>query len=662
MEMYSRKLFLYCVFLILFNPVRSQKLIFDFPSFNLTNLTLLGDSYVKNGVLGLTRRSRAPSSSSGSALYKNPVCFFDKHANLAASFSTKFTFLIDSVNPWSSGGGFCFFLSPYNHTLGSSGGFLGLVDSTQITKNRFVAVEFDTEQDLHFDDPDENHVGLDIDTIVSVKTASAMLGGINLKSGFLITAWIDYQQSQKKLEVFLSYSTLKPGTPIMAVDIDLSGYLHEFMFVGFSASTERSTELHFIENWSFQTSEVRALRPGIHSHNLDSDSSVVPVRQPFQVSIKILGLLVLGICGAGFMCAVLVVFWWNSVKKMEQENTMGSEVVADHRQFTYKELRSATRRFNSKNILGQGASGIVYKACFRDSDNIAAVKRMKHEGKPEFVAELSTIAKFRHRNLLRLQGWCAEKGELLVVYDYMPNGSLDKALYPEPGEETPLKWPHRYNIAVGLASVLKYLHQECKKQVIPSDLKPSNVMLDSSYNPRLGDFGLSWLMDHDKTPTGTMGYVAPEYVLYGQATEESDVYSYGVVVLELACGRRPVRGKKMERLVDWVWRLHYEGRIIEAADRRLNGEFREDEMRKVLLVGLSCANPDSNERPSMKRVLQTLMNEVEAMAVPRIKPTLTFSNTLLLRTHEIFSDDEKSGFLELNLRSDSIEEDRHAAV
>ncbi|XP_031106117.1 probable L-type lectin-domain containing receptor kinase S.7 [Ipomoea triloba] len=659
MEMRSRNLFLYSLFLLLFNPTVSQNFTFDFPSFNPTNLTLLGDSHVKDGVLSLTRRSRAPSSSSGSALYKNPIRFFDKHA---ASFSTRFTFRIESVNAWSSGGGFSFFLSPENHTLGSPGGFLGLMDSTQITKNRFVAVEFDTEQDLQFDDPDENHVGLDIDTIVSVKTGSAMPGGINLKSGFSTTAWIDYY-SPEKIEVFLSYSTLKPQTPVMEVEIDLSGYLNDSMFLGFSASAERSTEQHFIHNWSFQISGITAPAPTIHSHNLDSDSPV-PGRQQFQVFL----ILVLGICGAAFVCAVLLVFWWSSMKKTKQEvaNTVddAAEAVAEScRQFSYKELRSATRGFSSKNIIGQGALGTVYKACFRGSDNIAAVKRLKHS-RAEFVAELSTIARLSHRNLLRLQGWCAEKGEFLVVYDYMPNGSLDKALYRETGEETSLKWPHRYNIAVGLASVLTYLHQEqeSNQQVIHSDLKPSNVMLDSSYTPRLGDFGLSWLMDHDKNPTGTMGYVAPEYVLYGQATEESDVYSYGVVALEVACGRRPGKGKKMEGLVDWVWRLHYEGRIIEAADRRLNGEFSEDEMRKVLLVGLSCANPDSTERPSMKRVLQTLMNEVETMVVPRIKPTLTFSNTLLLRTNEILSDDEKSGFLEINLRSDSIEEERDVAV
>jgi serine/threonine protein kinase len=255
-------------------------------------------------------------------------------------------------------------------------------------------------------------------------------------------------------------------------------------------------------------------------------------------------------------------------------------------------------------------------------------------GKTEFLAELSIIASLRHKNLIQLLGWCVAKGELLLVYDFMPNGSLDKMLYQESGQGTSLNWSHRLNIAIGLASVLTYLHQECEQQVIHRDIKTGNVLLDGSFNARLGDFGLAKLMDHDKSPVstltaGTMGYLAPEYLQYGKATEKTDVFSYGVVILEVACGRRPIEREpgslKMVNLVDWVWALHSQGKIIEAADKRLNGEFKEEEMRKLLLVGLSCANPDNAERPTMRRVLQILNNEVEPLFVPRIKPSLSFS-------------------------------------
>ncbi|KAK2999577.1 hypothetical protein RJ639_024325 [Escallonia herrerae] len=641
--------------------ISAENISFNFPSFTvLRNLTLLGDSFLRNGVIGLTRDLTVPSSSAGTVIYNDPIPFFDPETNITASFSTSFSFSINNLNPTSFGDGLSFFLSPDNQTLGSPGGYLGIVNSSQFTKNKFIAIEFDTRLDLHFNDPNDNHVGLDIDSLNSIKTADAMSKGIDLKSGNLITAWIDYKNEEEKLMVFLSYSSFKPESPLMMVDIDLSDYFKEFKYVGFSASTEGSTELHLIESWSFQTSGFRPVRPRNHPHNV-SDSSViitppipVPDSSPKNSRHRKIG-LGLGIGGPAFFCAVLVVFGWVSARKwkeIKKEKSFNAELVTGPRQFSYRELKSATKGFHSSRIIGHGAFGTVYKAFFMTSGTISAVKRSKHshEGKTEFLAELSTIACLRHKNLVQLQGWCVEKGELLLVYEFMPNGSLDTLLYQESERGKPLKWPHRYNIAVGLASVLTYMHQECEQQVIHRDIKTSNIMLDANYNARLGDFGLARLMDHDKSPVstltaGTMGYLAPEYLQYGKATEKTDVFSYGVVILEVVCGRRPIEreteGQKMVNLVDWVWRLYSHGKIAEAADERLNGEFNEEEIRKLLLVGLSCANPDEAERPSMRRVFQILNNEAEPMVVPKVKPTLTFSSSLPLSIEDIVSDGEE---------------------
>ncbi|XVE50851.1 hypothetical protein DITRI_Ditri01bG0197100 [Diplodiscus trichospermus] len=630
---------------------------FDFPFFlTFRNLTLLGDSYLKNGVIGLTRELGVPSSSSGSLIYSNPIHFYDPESNVTASFSTSFSFSINNVNPSSFGDGLTFFLSPDNQTLGSPGGYLGLVNSSALTKNKFLAIEFDTKLDTQFNDPNENHVGLDINELNSINVADALLQDIDLKSGNLITAWIDYKNDFRVLNVFLSYSTLKPPTPLLSVDIDLSVYLKQDMFVGFSASTEGSTEVHLIENWSFRTLGFLPVRPRSHPHNV-SDSSVtiisnVPVSDSTNKHHKRLG-LGLGIAGPAFFFVVLAVFGYVSVKKwrdMRVEKCLKAEISTGPREFSYKELYAATRGFHSSRIIGRGAFGNVYKAIFAPLGTVGAVKRSKrsHEGKTEFLAEMSIIACLRHKNLVQLQGWCAEKGELLLVYDFMPNGSLDNVLHPEPENGILLTWSHRQNIAVGLASVLAYLHLECEQQVIHRDIKTSNIMLDRNFNPRLGDFGLARLMDHDKSPVstltaGTMGYLAPEYLQYGKATEKTDVFSYGVVILEVGCGRRPIErepnSQKMVNLVDWVWGLHGEGRIIEAADRRLNGDFEEEEMRKLLLVGLSCAYPDSAQRPSIRKVLQILNNEAEPIAVPKMKPCLTFSCSLTV--DDIVSDDEE---------------------
>ncbi|XVE80548.1 hypothetical protein DITRI_Ditri14bG0148900 [Diplodiscus trichospermus] len=629
---------------------------FDFPFFTLRNLTLLGDSHLKNGVIGLTRELGVPSSSSGSFVYNNPIHFFDQESNTTASFSTSFSFSINNVNPSSFGDGLTFFLSRDNQTLGSPGGYLGLVNSSDFTKNKFLAIEFDTKLDTQFNDPNENHIGLDINALTSIKTADALLQDVDLKSGNLITAWIDYRNNLKVLNVFLSYSALKPRKPLLSVAIDLSSYLKEDMFVGFSASTEGSTEVHLIHNWSFKTFGFLPVRPRSHPHNV-SDSSVtvisnVPVSNSTNKHHKRLG-LGFGIAGPAFFFVVLAAFGYVSVKKwknMRTEKCLKSDILTGPREFSYRELCAATRGFHSSRIIGRGAFGNVYKAIFDSSGTIGAVKRSKHshEGKTEFLAELSIIARLRHKNLVQLQGWCAEKDELLLVYEFMPNGSLDKVLHPEPDNGILLTWSHRQNIAIGLASVLAYLHQECEQQVIHRDIKTSNIMLDGNFNPRLGDFGLARLMDHDKSPVstltaGTMGYLAPEYLQYGKATEKTDVFSYGVVILEVACGRRPiereVNSQKMVNLVDWVWGLHGEGRIIEAADERLNGDFKEEEMRKLLFVGLSCAHPDSTERPSIRRVLQILNNEMDPVAVPKMKPSLTFSCSLTVE--DIVSDDEE---------------------
>ncbi|CAL2262900.1 unnamed protein product [Prunus armeniaca] len=631
---------------------------FDFPSFNFRNLTFLGDSHIRNGVVGLTRELTVPSSSAGTVIYNNPIKFFDPEANITASFSTRFSFSITNVNPSSYGDGMSFFLSPSNRILGSPGGYLGLVNSSQLTKNKFVAVEFDTRLDLHFNDPNDNHVGLDIESLTSIKTADPILQDVEFKSGNSITAWVDYKNDQERLKVYLSYSSFKPGKPALSVDIDLSDYLKEVMYVGFSASTEGSTEVHLIENWSFHTFGFVPTRPRLQPHNVSDTyvvvSPTIPVSGSTNKHHKRLG-LGLGIAGPAFFCVALAVFGYVSVSKwknMRRQKSFKAEVIAGPREFGYKELKSATGGFHSSRIIGHGAFGTVYKAFFVSSGTISAVKRSKHshEGKTEFLSELSIIAGLRHKNLVQLQGWCVEKGELLLVYDFMPNGSLEKVLYQESGQGTLLDWYHRLNVAVGLASVLTYLHQECEQQVIHRDIKTGNVLLDGNFNARLGDFGLAKLMDHDKSPVstltaGTMGYLAPEYLQYGKATEKTDVFSYGVVILEVACGRRPIEREpgslKMVNLVDWVWGLHSEGRIIEAADKRLNGEFEVEEMRKLLLVGLSCANPDSAERPTMRRVLQILSNEAELLGVPRVKPSLSFSSGLPLSIDDIVSDCEE---------------------
>lgn len=637
---------------------------FDFPFFTLRNFTLLGDSHLRDGVIGLTRELGVPSSSAGTAIYDTPITFFDPTTNATASFSTTFSFRISNLSTESQSGGLTFFLSADNRTLGSPGGYLGLFDpSARSSENKIVAIEFDTHLDAEFGDPSSNHVGLDIQgSPNSIKTEDANSSGIDLRSGNTITAWIDYKNDLKELNVWLSYSSVRPQTPLLFVNFDLSRNFSEVMYAGFSAATEGSTEVHLIENWSFQTlgfpSNSRFNQP--HSVS-DSLWNMVPVNPAVPISTsthkshkKIA--LSLGVPVLFMFCAILIVFGWVSFKKWKEigtDNLFKRDMVKCPRLFSYRQLRIATKGFHSSRLLGHGAFGTVYKAIFPSGDTFAVKKsKHKHQGKDEFFAELSIIACLRHKNLVQLQGWCVEKGEFLLVYEYMPNGSLDMILYQKTESlKAVLTWSQRYNVAVGIASVLMYLHQECEQQVIHRDIKTSNIMLDINYNPRLGDFGLARLTDHDKSPVstltaGTMGYLAPEYLQYGKATEKTDIYSYGIVVLEVACGRRPIEkdphSQMMVNLVDWVWQLYSEDKLMEAVDSRLNGEFEKEEMRRLLLVGLSCTHPDCKERPSMIRVIQILNNDAELLVVPRKKPLLTYSYSLPLSIQEIVSESEES--------------------
>ncbi|MQL92436.1 hypothetical protein Taro_025052 [Colocasia esculenta] len=471
----------------------------DFQSFSIRSLTLLGDAYLRNGSIGLTREVGVPSSSSGTALCNVPIRFFDPKTNASASFSTSFSFSISNPDPGSSGDGFTFFISPDNQTLGDTGAYLGVFNASQPAKDAStIAVEFDTFLDEGVGDTSSNHVGLDVGGPRSVGKADLEPIGVDLKSGNLITAWIEFRNDEKMLIVSLSYSGVKPQTPVLSTTFDLSKSFQEFMYVGFSASTEGSTEVHTVEEWSFQTFGFPEVNLST-IHNVSETAWVIPdlpVSQPEKDTHKKLG-LGLGIACPVALCIAFSVLVWFLLKKFVGLKKWDGrfELLKGPRQISYRELSTATRRFHSSRIVGNGSFGSVYKAVDPQSGIAYAVKRSKHsgQGKSEFLAELSIIARLRHKNLVQLQGWCAEKDELLLVYEYMPNGSLDKALYEghDWGTVSTLRWPCRYNVATGIASVLVYLHQECEQQVIHRDIKTSNIMLDANFNARLENSHIS---------------------------------------------------------------------------------------------------------------------------------------------------------------------------
>ncbi|PIN17936.1 Serine/threonine protein kinase [Handroanthus impetiginosus] len=672
---------------------------FDFGTLTLSSMKLLGDAHLSNGSVRLTRDLSVPYSGAGRVLYSKPVDFRRPGSQSPASFSTFFSFSVTNLNPSSIGGGLAFVISPDDEYVGDAGGFLGIMDAKG-TQNSVVAVEFDTLMDVEFKDINGNHVGLDLNSMVSTRVSDLDIIGVDLKSGDLVNSWVDYSGTTRIIKVYVSYSNLKPKEPIISANLDLNDYiLNDFMFVGFSGSTQGSTEIHTIEWWSFSSSfdenpssnsvvpfvttppppTANLMNPTANTVNPppppppsaapEVDNSTTTSHEE-KTSGKCHNQLckdgpgaVVGVVTAGAFflafCTLALIWVYNKKFKREKNSeTLASDVIKMPKEFSYKELNNATKGFDSSRIIGHGAFGTVYRGILPTTGDVVAVKRCTHsgQGKTEFLSELSIIGTLRHRNLVRLQGWCHEKGESLLVYDLMSNGSLDKALFES---RMLLPWPLRKKILLGVASALAYLHQECENQVIHRDIKTSNIMLDEGFNARLGDFGLARQIEHDKSPdatvaAGTMGYLAPEYLLTGRATDKTDVFSYGAVVLEVASGRRPIEKEvkvgPSSNLVDWVWSLHREGSLILAADPRLQNEFDEGEMRKVLLVGLACSHPDPMARPTMRGVVQMLTGEAEVPVVPRAKPTLSFSTSdLLLTLQDSVSD--LNGMITLSMSS-----------
>ncbi|KAL5203944.1 hypothetical protein ABZP36_008815 [Zizania latifolia] len=319
--------------------------------------------------------------------------------------------------------------------------------------------------------------------------------------------------------------------------------------------------------------------------------------------------------------------------------------------FSYSELYIGTNGFSDKEILGSGGFGRVYRAVLPSDGTTVAVKCVAGRGdrfEKSFLAELAAVARLRHRNLVRLRGWCVQdEEELLLVYDYMPNRSLDRLLFAPAAASAPsLSWDRRRRIVAGLAAALFYLHEQLDTQIIHRDVKTSNVMLDSEFNARLGDFGLARWLEHamsgedapqlEVSPSprsvrsssfasanyqfrlmdtsrigGTIGYLPPEsFQRRAMATAKSDVFSFGIVLLEVATGRRAVDLAYPDDqifMLDWVRRLSDDGKLLDAGDRKLpDGSYQLLDMDRLIHLGLLCSLHDPRSRPTMKWVVENL--------------------------------------------------------
>lgn len=300
--------------------------------------------------------------------------------------------------------------------------------------------------------------------------------------------------------------------------------------------------------------------------------------------------------------------------------------------FSYETLEKATNYFNISNKLGQGGSGSVYKGILPDG-KVVAIKRLffnTTQWVDHFFNEVNLISDIAHKNLVKLLGCSIAGPESLLVYEYVPNQSLHDYLIGKTNIQ-PLWWEVRYNIILGIAEGLAYLHEESKLRIIHRDIKLSNILLDENFIAKIADFGLVRLfpenMSHISTViVGTLGYMAPEYIVRGRLTAKADVYSFGVVVIEVVCGKKTSSfSNNTLSMLELVWKLYETGRICEAVDPALEGKFQEEEASRLLQIGLLCAQASAELRPSMSIVVKMLTDNRE-IPQPMQPPFLKFSS------------------------------------
>ncbi|GLU13827.1 hypothetical protein SLE2022_304370 [Rubroshorea leprosula] len=363
---------------------------------------------------------------------------------------------------------------------------------------------------------------------------------------------------------------------------------------------------------------------GVPRPVIESDSSARVTRLQSHRLVLSVAMGIICTFVVSVMLLVCWVHWYRSRLLLTSYAEQDYEFEIGHvKRFSFRELQIATGNFSPKNILGQGGFGVVYKGCLPNR-TVVAVKRLKDPnftGEVQFQTEVEMIGLALHRNLLRLYGFCMTPDERLLVYPYMPNGSVADRLRGTCREKPSLCWNRRMLIALGAARGLLYLHEQCNPKIIHRDVKAANILLDERFEAVVGDFGLAKLLDcrdsHVTTAVrGTIGHIAPEYLSTGQSSEKTDVFGFGILLLELITGLKALdagNGQVQKGMIlNWVKSLYEEKRLEVLVDRDLKGCFDALELKKTVELVLQCTQSHPNLRPRMSEVLKVLEGLVQS--------------------------------------------------
>ncbi|CAJ1961688.1 unnamed protein product [Sphenostylis stenocarpa] len=599
---------------------------FVFNGFNSSEVLLFGNATVDSRILTLTHKQ---TFAIGRALYKEKIPTKKPNSSFVYPFSTSFIFAMAPYEDTLPGHGLVFIFTPVTGIQGtSSAQNLGLFNLTNNgdSNNHVLGVEFDVFMNQEFDDINANHVGIDINSLKSFVSNDSgywqddgdkSFKELTLNNGENYQVWIDYEDSWMNVTM-APVGMKRPSRPLLNVSLNLSQVFEDEMFVGFTSATGQLVQSHKILGWSFSNENVslsdELITTGLPSFVLPKDS--IFKSKGFVAGFSVGVFLV--ICVLVLLALILIQRKRRRERKRQEMEDWELEYWP-HR-MVYEEIEAATKGFSEDNVIGVGGNGKVYRGVLRGGVTIA-VKRISHEndGVREFLAEVSSLGRLKQRNLVGLRGWCKKDvGSFLLVYDYMENGSLDKRVF-DCDESKMLSYEDRIRIVKDVAFAVLYLHEGWEAKVVHRDIKASNVLLDKDMNGRLGDFGLARMHSHGQVASttklvGTVGYMAPEVFKTGRASTQTDVYMFGILILEVFCGRRPLEEGKPP-LVEWVWQLMEQGQIVFALDERLRakGGFSEQEMERVMHLGLLCAYPEPKARPTMRQVVNVLegKNEVD---------------------------------------------------
>ncbi|KAH7845147.1 hypothetical protein Vadar_024910 [Vaccinium darrowii] len=363
---------------------------------------------------------------------------------------------------------------------------------------------------------------------------------------------------------------------------------------------------------------------------------------------------IVGIVAASFVLLVLILV------VLRMKGCLGGKDLEDkelHRAielqtgyFTLRQIKAATNNFDPANKIGEGGFGPVYKGVLSDGA-VIAVKQLSSkskQGNREFVNEIGMIAALQHPNLVKLYGCCIEGNQLLLIYEYMINNSLARALFGSAGQILNLDWPTRKKICVGIAQGLAYLHEESRLKIVHRDIKATNVLLDKDLNAKISDFGLAKLDEEENTHistriAGTIGYMTPEYALRGYLTDKADVYSFGIVALEIVSGKSNTSYRPKQEfvyLLDWAYVLQEQGNLLDLVDPSLGSNYSKEEALNMLNISLLCTNPSPTLRPSMSSAVSMLEGKLPIQAT-LIKRT-TVNEEMRFKAFERLSQDSQT--------------------